>query len=58
MKGSKNPAARKVQCITTGKTFNTIKEAGEYYLLTSCSDISKVCRGKQTFRYWWKYQAD
>ena len=26
---------------------NILKEAGEYYLLTSCSDISKVCRGKQ-----------
>lgn len=46
---SDNPRARKVQCITTGKKFNCIKEAGEYYLLSSYKEISKVCRGKRNY---------
>ena len=49
LKGSKNPKARKVQCITTGKKFNTIREAGEYYGLSqSITDvnITKCCQGK------------
>ena len=48
-KGSKNGRARKVQCITTGKKFNTIREAGEYYGLSqSITDvnITKCCQGK------------
>ena len=48
-KGSKNPRARKVQCITTGKKFNTIKEAGEYYLLNSYKHISSCCTGKHKY---------
>ena len=43
-KGSKNPASRKVQCITTGKKFNTVKEAGEYYFVNKVS-ITQCCRG-------------
>ena len=49
LKGSKNPKSRKVQCITTGKKFNTIREAGEYYGLSqSITDvnITKCCQGK------------
>ena len=47
-KGSKHPQARKVLCITTGKRFNCIKEATEYYNMKSNtkSDISKCCKGK------------
>ena len=46
-KGSKNPASRKVQCITTGRRFNSIKEATEYYyidrhyIINNCKDNSK-----------------
>ena len=42
---SKNPASRKVQCITTGKKFNCIKEASEYYYICR-QHISKACNGK------------
>ena len=45
--GSNSVRARKVQCITTGKKFNCIKEAGEYYLLNSYKEISQVCKGKR-----------
>ena len=45
MKGSKNPRSRKVQCITTGKVFNYIKEAAEYYNIDKHS-ISDCCKGK------------
>ena len=47
--GSKHPSSRKVQCITTGKKFNCIKDAGEYYGLSqSITDagITKCCQGK------------
>ena len=47
LKGSKSPSARKVQCITTGKKFNCIKEAGEYYLLNSYKNIITCCKGKK-----------
>ena len=46
MKGSKHPQSRKVQCITTGKKFNCIKEAGEYYYVDKHS-ISNCCQGKR-----------
>ena len=45
VKGSKHPRARKVQCITTGREFNCIKEAAEYYSIAKV-DISKCCKGK------------
>ena len=45
---SKNPASRKVQCITTGKKFNCIKEASEYYSINRVN-ISKCCKGKCGF---------
>lgn len=37
---------KKVKCITTGKTFNTAKEASEYYNV-SRGHISNVCKGKR-----------
>ena len=45
-KGSKSPRARKVQCVTTGKKFNTVKEATEYYFISSSSSITACCKGK------------
>lgn len=52
-----NPNSKKVYCITTGKVFNSLSEAGdEYGIDKSC--ISKVCRGKRktvkglTFTYY------
>ena len=47
-KGSKNERSRKVQCITTGKKFNTIKEAAEYYYV-NYKHISTCCRGKRNY---------
>lgn len=45
-KGSKNPVARKVVCITTSKEFDTIVEASKYY---KCSrgHISSCCNGNR-----------
>ena len=50
-KGSKHPQARKVLCITTGKRFNCIKEATEYYNMKSNtkSNIAKCCNGKYKY---------
>ena len=45
IKGSKHPKSRKVLCITTGKKFNFIKEAAEYYSINKVT-ISKCCKGK------------
>ena len=47
--GSKHPKARKVQCITTGKKFNCIKEAGEYYYIDSYHHITNCCTGKRNY---------
>ena len=63
IKGSNNPKARKVQCITTGKKFNCIKEAAEYYyidrhyIINNCKDNSKYA-GKHPVtgeKLKWKY---
>ena len=43
IKGSKHPQARKVYCVTTGKKFNCIKEAAEYYHIDRHS-IGDCCR--------------
>ena len=48
-KGSKHYRARKVQCVTTGKKFNTVKEAGEYYFINSYKHISACCTGKRKY---------
>ena len=39
----------KVRCITTGKEFYSIKQAGEYYGISSYLNISNVCRGKRKY---------
>ena len=43
---SKHPRARKVLCVTTGKEFNTIKEASESYNL-HMESITMCCQGKR-----------
>ena len=47
-KGKSPNNRRKVQCITTGRKFTSIKEASEYYLLdkSQIGHISSCCRGK------------
>jgi len=54
---------KKVICITTGKEFNSIKEATEYYKIYQ-SGISDCCRGRISFagklngeKLRWKYVA-
>ena len=42
---NKNPKARRVRCITTGKEFDCIKEAAEFYGIER-RGISSCCRGK------------
>ena len=37
---------KKVICITTGKIFNSVKEASEYYNIKCSSSISACCKGK------------
>lgn len=39
--------AKAVICITTGLTFDSIKEAAEYYDIKTSNSISKCCNGKQ-----------
>lgn len=46
--GNKNPRARAVICITTGKIFNTAKEAAEFYGFSK-SSISVCCTGKRKY---------
>ena len=65
-KGENSPSAKKVICITTGKIFNTVKEAEEYYNLCERSHISKVCKGERKScgklpdgtKLMWKYYED
>lgn len=42
-----NSRAKAVICITTGLTFDSIKEAAEYYGIKTSNSISKCCNGKQ-----------
>lgn len=60
------PAAnrRKVMCVTTGKTFDSIKEASDHYKVAQCS-ISDCCREKRKHAgklngvlLQWKYEED
>ena len=52
--GAKNPRARKVVCVETGQTFDTIKEANQWI---GKGDISKCLRGKNETAggYHWQY---
>ena len=50
--GKNNPRARKIICITTGKIFDTIKEASEYYnvdrsFITACCVGYKMNKGEK-----------
>lgn len=47
-KGSHNPRARQIICLTTGEIFDTMVEAGEKYNISSKgSKISLACTGKR-----------
>ena len=45
--GSNNPNYRKIICITTGKDFDCLREAGEWYGIKSISHITSCCAGKR-----------
>jgi|GEM_PF-1883093 len=47
--GTNNIRSRKVVCTNTGKVFNTMKEAGEFYNIRSYLKISMVCSGKRNY---------
>lgn len=42
-------STKRVECITTGKIFNSMKEAAAYYNLPNNSSIGTVCNGKRNF---------
>lgn len=46
MKGSKNPTARKVKCVTTNEIFDTLTEAYEEYNVNQ-GNICECCKGKR-----------
>lgn len=46
--GAKNPYAKKVICITTGETFECIREAADKYGLCE-TNISACCRGRANY---------
>ncbi len=55
--GNKNGiSGRPVKCLTTGQVFNTIKEAGEYFGVSS-QNIGKACKGllKHSGGMEWEY---
>ena len=45
--GKNNPHYRKIICITTGKDFDCLREAGEFYGIKSTSHITSCCAGKR-----------
>lgn len=45
--GDKSSRATKVICLNTKQVFNTVKEAGEWCGLKSCSSISACCNNKR-----------
>ena len=47
-KGENNPKARSVICITTMKTFSTIREGAKFYDCEE-SNITNCCKGKRKF---------
>lgn len=56
---SKNPKARRVRCITTGKEFDCIKEAAEFYKIDRRS-INSCCKGryKTAGKMRWEYMEE
>ena len=48
-KGRKNPKFKPIICITTGRCFNTLKEAADYCNIKSKSNIGSCCRGEIAF---------
>ena len=56
-KGSKNPKAKKVKCIETGKIFYCIRDAEEFLGTKGHGNISSCCKGKRkkAYGYHWEY---
>ena len=60
---AKQKLSKKVICITTGETFDSIKEASDHY---KCNNITKCCKGKRKSAgklpdgtpLQWKYEED
>ena len=64
MWGKPAPNRRKVTCITTGETFDSLKEASDWYNVAQ-SSISLCCKCKRNYagklngvRLQWKYEED
>ncbi len=51
----KERRSRKVICITTGKVYNSIKEATEFHNISDKSGITKACQGKRNTCYGLKW---
>lgn len=47
--GSLNHKSKKVKCITTGKIFDSARQAGLFYNLKTFSHITSCCKGKRSF---------
>lgn len=47
--GDTHPRSKKVICLTTGKEFDCIREAGEYYNIKTYTHISRVCNGELNY---------
>lgn len=45
--GKNHPQAKSIICITTGRIFDTARDGAKYYGMSSASNITKCCRGKQ-----------
>ena len=58
-KGKKNPRARKIMCTDTGKIFDTIKEASEYYKIGR-TNIGECLAGRSNTAggYKWEYYKE
>lgn len=48
-KGANNPKSRMIICTTTGKIFESAREAGTYYNLKTTSHITSCCQGKRNY---------
>lgn len=48
-KGKNSPVATSVICLTTGKIFDTLTEAGKFYNIKSYNHIATVCRGRRKY---------
>lgn len=45
-KGKNQPTAKSVICITTGRIFSSVREAGRYYNMSGSGYLSACCKGR------------